>query len=203
MTSKLVHTVALATMVALLAVPVAGAQKPLTGTEAEIAAIMARGDALNRLHGLGAYSHSTKAEVRALMLRGAALNQLYGLGSYRVASPSFEWRDAGIGSAATLGALLLGLAAALTFRRRRRAPSQLPDTFAEASAVVGARARLTTPRLFRVHATAQATERRAGRDAEPSRSLRARECARNSFDAFRNGCERSRWRASALSRPPT
>ena len=121
MTSKLVHALALAAMVALLAVPIAAAaQKPLTGTEAEIAAIMARGQALNQLHGLGAYSRPTKAEVRALMLRGAALNQLYGLGANRVASPSFEWRDAGIGSAATLGALLLGLAAAVTFRRRRR-----------------------------------------------------------------------------------
>jgi LPXTG-motif cell wall-anchored protein len=120
MRSNFIRMLALTAMVVLLAVPAASAQRPLTGVESEVAAMMARGQALNKLHHLGTYARPTKAELRALRLRGEALNQLYGLGGNKVAGQSFEWGDAGIGSAATLGAVLLGLAAAVTFRRRRR-----------------------------------------------------------------------------------
>jgi len=106
-------------------------------------ALELRSDALNQRYHLGAYRNgnadSARAE-RALMLRGDALNRKYHLGRYRLAglersvsssaspsSPSvkpsgFDWRDASIGGAATLGFLLLvGGTTTLAVRRRRTA----------------------------------------------------------------------------------
>jgi LPXTG-motif cell wall-anchored protein len=121
MTSKLMRTLLLAAAAAaLLSVPAAAAQPPLTDVDPAVSALMARGLALDKTYDLGPYSRPTKQEARALELRGAALNTLYGLPRTKAPGASFEWGDAGIGSAATLGTLLLGLAAAVAFRRRRR-----------------------------------------------------------------------------------
>jgi hypothetical protein len=109
-----VAAAALAFSSAALATPLPADQKA-----AAIQALVARGDALNRLHHLGVYARPPAQELRALRLRGQALNRIYGLGAYAPPSaPGFDWADAGIGSAATLGVLLLGAAGAATLRRR-------------------------------------------------------------------------------------
>jgi hypothetical protein len=106
---------------ALVCSSAAVAARPLPADQkaAAIRALIARGDALNRLHHLGAYARPPAQEIRALRLRGRALNRIYGLGAYAPpAAPGFDWVDAGIGSATTLGVLLLGAAGAATLRRR-------------------------------------------------------------------------------------
>jgi hypothetical protein len=104
----------------------AAALKPLPADEkaAAVAALVARGDALNRLHHLGRYARPSGQELRALRLRGDALNAAYALGAYSRTQASFDWGDAGIGGATTLGILLIGLAGATTVRRRRQRPVQ-------------------------------------------------------------------------------
>lgn len=106
-------------------------------TAQEWRAIELRSEALNRNYHLGAFRNvntdAAEAE-RALMLRSDALNRKYHLGRYlhrgasSSASPSprvvkssgFDWRDASIGGAATLGLLLIaGGTTALAVRRRR------------------------------------------------------------------------------------
>ena len=124
MARTVMHVLAVALLTALLAVPLASAaNRPQSPNRAEINALMARGDGLNRIYHLGRYATGpTKQELRALNLRGDALNRIYHLGPYaRVTGSSFHWGDAGIGSAATLGTILLGLAAAVAVRRRRTA----------------------------------------------------------------------------------
>jgi hypothetical protein len=81
-------------------------------TKAEYRALMLRSQALNEKYGLG--QGMTKAEYRALMLRSEALNKKYQLGAFAVTKPavvatsdSFAWGDFAIGSAATLGGILL------------------------------------------------------------------------------------------------
>ena len=114
----------LAVAAAALACSSVASATPLPADQkaAAIQALIARGDALNRLHHLGAYARPSAQELRALRLRGQALNRIYGLGAY-AAPPAagFDWTDAGIGSAATLGVLLLGAAGAATLRRRSAA----------------------------------------------------------------------------------
>jgi hypothetical protein len=107
-------------VVALSAGPAALAAKPLPADQkaAAIQALMERGDALNRLHHLGVYARPPAQELRALRLRSLALNRIYGLGAYAPAADGFDWPDAAIGSATTLGVLLLGAAGAATLRRR-------------------------------------------------------------------------------------
>jgi len=62
--------------------------------------------------------------VRAVMLRSDALNRKYHLGRYAVTSATrqsggFDWGDAGIGSAATLGLVLTAMAVTAGARRYR------------------------------------------------------------------------------------
>jgi hypothetical protein len=114
----------LAVAVAVLAGSSAAVAAPLPADQkaAAVQALIARSDALNRLHHLGAYAQPPAQEVRALRLRGQALNRIYGLGAYAAPpAPGFDWLDAGIGSATTLGVLLLGAAGAGTVRKRRQA----------------------------------------------------------------------------------
>jgi hypothetical protein len=100
MAPKVMHMLAVVLLAALLAVPLASAA--------------------NSTQTVG----PTKQELRALKLRGDALNRIDHLGPYaRTTGSSFHWGDAGIGSAATLGTILLGLAAAAAVRRRRTAPA--------------------------------------------------------------------------------
>jgi hypothetical protein len=95
-------------------------------TAQEWNAIQLRSEALNQKYHLGAYStagDSAQAE-RAIMLRSQALDRKYHLGRYALASTSrqsndFDWGDAGIGSAATLGLVLTGIAVAVGTRRVR------------------------------------------------------------------------------------
>lgn len=96
----------------LLAGPASASSKPAGMTKAEYRALMLRSQALNEKYGLG--QGMTKAEYRALMLRSEALNKKYHLGAFAVTKPavvatsdSFAWGDFAIGSAATLGGVLL------------------------------------------------------------------------------------------------
>jgi len=114
----------------------------------------ARGNALNRYYGLGAYSpaavearkaektrgqelnryyrlgaFSTKAEARrADKIRGQELNRRYRLGQYAVVetSSTFQWNDAGIGAGAMLGAILVAGGLAVTLRRRGGGKPSVP-----------------------------------------------------------------------------
>jgi len=95
-------------------------------TAQEWNAIQLRSEALNQKYHLGAYStagDSAQAE-RAIMLRSEALDRKYHLGRYAVVntprqSNGFDWGDAGIGSAATLGLVLIGIGLAVGARRVR------------------------------------------------------------------------------------
>jgi hypothetical protein len=90
---------------------------------AVIRAETARGDALNRLYGLGRYTTPTPAQLRAIQRRSIAMNKVYGLGQFaRPAAPGFDWGDAGIGGAAVLGTVLLAAAGAAVAVRRRQSP---------------------------------------------------------------------------------
>jgi hypothetical protein len=82
-----------------------------------------RGDALNRLYGLGRYSTPSPAQLRAIQRRDIAMNRVYGLGQFaRPSAPGFDWGDAGIGGAAVLGTVLLAAAGAAVALRRRQSP---------------------------------------------------------------------------------
>ena len=124
MPRNVLRVLAVALLAALLAVPLASAAKQSTTASGrstqEIRAMNLRGLALDRIYHLGPYAvRPSKQELRALNLRGLALDRIYHLGPYASATrSSFQWGDAGIGSAATLGAILLGLAAVLAVRRR-------------------------------------------------------------------------------------
>jgi hypothetical protein len=70
----------------------------------------------------------TAQQYRAELVRGDALNRLYGLGKYAhtapVAAPAsspvsgFDWGDAGIGFAAAVGTMLVAAATLVAARRR-------------------------------------------------------------------------------------
>jgi hypothetical protein len=90
-------------------------------------AIQLRSEALDQKYHLGAFrtpkGDSAQAE-RALMLRSDALNRKYHLGRYAIVRPArqasgFDWGDAGIGSAATLGLVLAAIGATAGARRYR------------------------------------------------------------------------------------
>jgi hypothetical protein len=104
----------------------AGPVIPQGYTAQQWKALQLRSDALNRKYHLGAYRNvsagSGQAE-RALMLRSVALNRKYHLGGYALVrvtrSGGFDWGDAGIGSAATLGLVLAAVGATAGLRRFR------------------------------------------------------------------------------------
>jgi hypothetical protein len=92
-------------------------------------ALQIRSQALDQKYHLGAYrstsvgGDSAQAE-RALMIRSDALNRKYHLGRYAIVRPTrqasgFDWGDAGIGSAATLGLVLAAIGATVGARRYR------------------------------------------------------------------------------------
>ena len=92
-------------------------------------AIQLRSEALNQKYHLGSYRNTSPSgdsaqAVRAIMLRSDALNRKYHLGRYAVAPPTrqasgFDWTDAGIGSAATLGLVLAAIGVTAGARRYR------------------------------------------------------------------------------------
>jgi hypothetical protein len=91
-------------------------------------ALELRSEALDQKYHLGAFrianGYSAQAE-RALMLRSDGLNRKYHLGRYAIVRPTqqattgFDWGDAGIGSAATLGLVLAAIGATVGVRRHR------------------------------------------------------------------------------------
>ena len=115
----IVSLAALALTQAALAKPVQPASKA-----AVIRAETLRGDALNRMFGLGKYTSPTPAQLRAIQRRSIATNRYYGLGQFaRPSAPGFDWTDAGIGGAAVLGTVLLAAAGAAVAARRRQSPA--------------------------------------------------------------------------------
>jgi hypothetical protein len=87
-------------------------------------ALQARSEALNQQYNIGAARTpvSTTGAVQALSVRGEALNQRYHLGQYAVVAPStsgFDWFDAGVGSVAAFGAVLIAGGIAVGARRYR------------------------------------------------------------------------------------
>jgi len=88
---------------------------------AALNALQVRSEVLDRTYGLGQGS-STTAANRALQIRSDALNRYYHLGSYAVVvrpANGFDWADAGVGGAATLGLVLMAGGLALGARRYR------------------------------------------------------------------------------------
>ncbi len=127
----------------------AGSAVAQSGASAQqTAADLARGDALNKLYHLGAYSPAAQAgpkpagmttrQWQAELARGDARNRLYGLGPYAesskssasaapvsppvvsVAAGSFDWGAAGIGAGAAIGLALLVTGMAVIVRQTRR-----------------------------------------------------------------------------------
>jgi hypothetical protein len=121
---KLARLTLIASLAALALTPIASATSPQPAAKAAvIQAETARGDALNRLYGLGRYTTPTPAQLRAIERRDIALNRYYGLGRFaRPGAPGFDWGDAGIGGAAVLGTVLLAAAGAAVAVRRRQSP---------------------------------------------------------------------------------
>jgi hypothetical protein len=94
-------------------------------------ALIVRSEALDRAYGLDSSSTGGTAAqaVHALEVRSDALNQRYQLGRYAVISVSngFDWTDAGIGAAATLGLGLVLGGVAIVARRTRRLGETFPS----------------------------------------------------------------------------
>jgi hypothetical protein len=138
----------------------AGAAVAQTGQQpqsvsAHIAGLMARGDALNKLHHLGKYRPAalagpkpaalTAQQWQAELARGDALNERYGLGSYAdsgdisavttsapqravsVGAGGFDWGTAGIGAGAAIGLALLATGMAAIVRQTRRSQLSTPN----------------------------------------------------------------------------
>ena len=97
-----------------------GTRQGLTSQQSK--AVRARAQAMDRYYHLGRYSPAAVA-LQAEKARGTAADQYYHLGSYSVidASSPFQWADAGIGAAATLGAILVAGGLAVAVRRRSKA----------------------------------------------------------------------------------
>ena len=111
---------------AALALAQATFAKPLppASKASVIRAEMVRGDALNRMFGLGNYTTPTPAQLRAIERRSIATNRYYGLAQFaRPSAPGFDWGDAAIGGAAVLGTVLLAAAGAAVAARRRQSPA--------------------------------------------------------------------------------
>lgn len=79
------YAFAIAVLAALVAVPLASAAQrpPVQSAQVKQAvhALVLRGEALDRIYGLGSSAKSSAQAVRALELRGEALNRIYHLGS--------------------------------------------------------------------------------------------------------------------------
>jgi hypothetical protein len=93
---------------------------------AALNALQLRSEGLDRTYHLGgggtAPAVDTTAATRALQIRSDALNRYYHLGGYAVvvrSTDGFDWTDAGVGGAATLGLVLVAGALALGTRRYR------------------------------------------------------------------------------------
>ena len=96
---------------------------------AALRALQVRSEALDRRYQLGGSTATPAPAVgtaaaaqRALMIRGDALNRRYHLGTYAlVVRPSngFDWTDAGVGGAGTLGLVLVAAGLAVGARRYR------------------------------------------------------------------------------------
>ena len=92
---------------------------------AALNALQVRSEGLDRRYHLGGSTRTPTvatgaAAQRALMIRSDALNRRYHLGSYAVVvrpAGGFDWGDAGVGGAATLGLVLV--AGGLVFGARR------------------------------------------------------------------------------------
>jgi hypothetical protein len=93
---------------------------------AALNALELRSEALDRQYHLGSGSSAPAVDVgaarRALEIRGEALNRYYRLGSYAVVvrpANGFDWGDAGLGGAATVGLVLIAGGLAYGARRFR------------------------------------------------------------------------------------
>jgi hypothetical protein len=98
---------------------------------AALNALQVRSEALDRRYHLGGSTPTQAVDTgaaaqRALMIRSDALNRHYHLGSYAVVvrpSNGFDWTDAGVGGAATLGLVLVATGLAVgTWRYRHVHP---------------------------------------------------------------------------------
>src|SRR5262245_59637947 len=116
--------ITLSVALAALALVQAASAEPLqpASKAAIVRALTLRGDALDRIFGLGNYTTPTPTQLRAIEHRSIAMNRSYGVGPFaRPAAPGFAWGDAGIGGAAVLGmVLLIGASSAVAGRRRQR-----------------------------------------------------------------------------------
>jgi hypothetical protein len=134
-TTQLIAAVVAAVAALTILAGVAQAAKVPAGmTKAEYRALMLRSEALNEKYRLdtwkGVPAGMTAPAYRALMLRSEALNRKYGLGGRSTAtvapaagpSDGFGWGAFGIGAAAMLGFVLIGVGAIAGRRFARQAP---------------------------------------------------------------------------------
>ena len=103
---------------------------------AALNALQIRSQALDQKYGLGGQTTapapaSAATAQRALQIRSDALNRYYHLGTYAVVvrpANGFDWADAGVGGAATLGLVLVAGGLALGARRYRHDHQGQPQT---------------------------------------------------------------------------
>src|SRR5262249_58467686 len=110
----------------IVAATVSAGTAPAGFTDQQWNALRLRSEALNQKYHLGASRSVPDREqaVRALRLRSEALNRKYQLGQFAIARPArpsggFDWGAAGIGAAATLGAVFAAVGIAAGTRRHR------------------------------------------------------------------------------------
>jgi hypothetical protein len=147
---------AAAAMLALAGSAVAqSGQQPQSVSAQQSAALMARGDALNKLYHLGKYSPAalagpkpvalTTEQWQAELARGDALNERYSLGAYAdpgnisagttsapqrvvsAAAAGFDWGAAGIGVGAAIGLALVATGMVVIVRQTRRSQLSTPS----------------------------------------------------------------------------
>jgi hypothetical protein len=103
---------------------------------AALNALEIRSQALDRRYGLGGQATTPSgdpaaAAQHALQIRSDALNRYYHLGTYAVVvrpANGFDWADAGVGGAATLGLVLVAGGLVLGARRHRHEHPGQPQT---------------------------------------------------------------------------
>ena len=103
---------------------------------AALNALQIRSQALDRRYHLGASTPTQTVDTgaaaqRALAIRSDALNRYYHLGSYAVIvrpAGGFDWADAGVGGAATLGLVLVAAGLTVGARRHRQMHPGSPQT---------------------------------------------------------------------------
>jgi hypothetical protein len=127
---KIIRTGAAALMlgVALAGSAFAASRVPAGFTAAEWRADRLRSAGLDQKYHLGTFRTQAsvpQAWLRALQIRSEALNRKYHLGRYAVSNPApspasgFDWGAAGVGSAVTLGFVLIVFGVATGTRRYR------------------------------------------------------------------------------------